>query len=138
MGQFILRFLKFCGKYHAYTLSGDIYMLIHLWLNFLGILGSNCTNQTATGHFVVPGCKMIYTDMRYGMCYRISCSSYCYRFDHKTKTTKWVSLKFFVEEDDIPVDLLTKFQLDPVWNLRETIKTPVHCEMCCKFSVLHS
>jgi hypothetical protein len=72
------------------------------------------------------------------MRYKISCSGYCYKFDHKTKTTKWVSLKFFVEEDDIPVDLLTKFQPDPVCNLRETIKTPVRCEMCCKFSVLHS
>jgi hypothetical protein len=29
--------------------------------------------------------------------YGISCSDYCYKFDHKTKTTKWVSLKFFVE-----------------------------------------
>ena len=72
------------------------------------------------------------------MCYKISCSGYCYKFDHKTKTTKWVFLNFFVEEDDIPVDFLTKFQPDPVWNLRETIKTLVHCEICCKFFILHN
>jgi hypothetical protein len=83
-------------------------------------------------------CEMIYTDRCYGMRYRISCIIYCYRFDHKTKTAKWVSLKFFVEEDDILVDLLTKFQPDSVWNLREIIKTPVRYEMCCKFFVLHS
>jgi hypothetical protein len=45
----------------------------------------------------------------------------------------WVSLKVFVEEYDILVDFLTKFltkfQLDPVWHLREIIKTPMHYEM---------
>jgi hypothetical protein len=70
--------------------------------------------------------------------YGISSSGYCYKFDHKTKTTKRVSLKLFVEEDDIHVDFLTKFQPNPVWNLRETIKTHVRCEICCKFSILHS
>jgi len=72
------------------------------------------------------------------MRYEISCSGYCYKFDHKTKTTKWVSLKLFLEEYDILVDLLTKFQPNPFCNLIETIKTPVHCRMCCKFSILHS
>jgi hypothetical protein len=42
--------------------------------------------------------------------------------------TKWVSLKCFVEEDDILVDLLTKFQPNLVCNLRKTIKTPVRAE----------
>jgi hypothetical protein len=41
----------------------------------------------------------------------------------------WVSFKFFVEENDILVDLLTKFQPDPVCNLRDTIKTPVRCKL---------
>jgi hypothetical protein len=36
--------------------------------------------------------------------------------------------EIFLEVDDIHVDLLTKFQPDPVCNLRETIKTPVHCK----------
>jgi hypothetical protein len=45
------------------------------------------------------------------------------RFDHKTQTTKWVSLKCFVEEDDILVDLLSKFQPDPVWHLRDNLNT---------------
>jgi hypothetical protein len=54
------------------------------------------------------------------------------------KKVMWVSLKWFLEEDDILVDLLTKLQPNLVWNLRETIKTPVHYEMCCKLSVLHS
>jgi hypothetical protein len=49
----------------------------------------------------------------------------------------WVSMKYFVEEDDMLVDLLTKFQPDPVWHLRETIKTLVRYRMCCKFFVLH-
>jgi len=70
--------------------------------------------------------------------YEISCSSYCYKSDHKTKNTKRVSFNFFLEEDDIPVDLLTKFQPDPICKLRETSKTPVHYGMCCQFSVLYS
>jgi hypothetical protein len=37
----------------------------------------------------------------------------------------WVSLKFFVEEHGILVDVVTKFQPNPVWHLRETIKTPM-------------
>jgi hypothetical protein len=63
--------------------------------------------------------------------YGISCSgSTVTNLIIKPKTTKWVSLKFFVEEDDIPIDLLTKFQPDPVCNLRETTKTPVRYEIC--------
>jgi len=48
----------------------------------------------------------------------------------------WVS--YFLEEVDTLFDLLTKFHLDPAWHLGETVKTPVHYEMCCKFYVLHS
>jgi hypothetical protein len=51
---------------------------------------------------------------------------------------KWVSLKFVFKEYDILFDMLTKFQSGPVCKLRETIKTPMHYEMCCQFSVLHS
>jgi hypothetical protein len=46
----------------------------------------------------------------------------------------WVFLKIFVEENDNGIDLLTKFQPDPVWNLRDKIKTPVanwHCNLFC-------
>jgi hypothetical protein len=41
----------------------------------------------------------------------------------------WVSIKFCLEENDILVDLLTKFQPDPIWNLRDTIKTPLRCKL---------
>jgi hypothetical protein len=41
----------------------------------------------------------------------------------------WVFLKFFVEEHDIGIDMLTKIQPNPVWNLRDKIKTPVLCEL---------
>jgi hypothetical protein len=51
---------------------------------------------------------------------------------------KWVSLDFFMEEDDILVDLLIEFQPNPICKLRETIKTPVHYRMCCQLYVLHS
>jgi hypothetical protein len=37
--------------------------------------------------------------------------------------------EIFLEEHDIGIDLLTKFQPDPVWNLRDKIKTPVHCKL---------
>jgi hypothetical protein len=29
--------------------------LLYLWQKFLGIFGSNCTNWTTIGHFVVSG-----------------------------------------------------------------------------------
>jgi len=41
----------------------------------------------------------------------------------------WVFLKFFVEEHDHGIDLLTKFQPDPTWHSRDIIKTPVHCKL---------
>jgi hypothetical protein len=37
----------------------------------------------------------------------------------------WVFLKFFVEEHDNGIDLLTKFQPNPIWHSRDIIKTPV-------------
>jgi hypothetical protein len=62
-------------------------------------------------------------------CELISCSSFFYRFDHKSKTVMWVFLKFFVEDHDNVIDLMSKFQPDPVCNSRDIIKTPVHCKL---------
>jgi hypothetical protein len=37
--------------------------------------------------------------------------------------------EIFLEEHDIGIDMLTKIQPNPVWHLRDKIKTPVHCEL---------
>jgi hypothetical protein len=41
----------------------------------------------------------------------------------------WVLLNLFLEEHDIGIDMLTKIQSNSVWNLRDKIKTSVHCEL---------
>jgi hypothetical protein len=46
----------------------------------------------------------------------------------------WVFLKFFVEEHDIGIDLLTKIHPNPVWHLKDKIKTPVRCELACELA----
>jgi hypothetical protein len=46
--------------------------------------------------------------------------------------------EIFVEDNDNVIDLLSKFQPDPVWHSRDIIKTPMHCKWHCKLSVLHS
>jgi hypothetical protein len=40
--------------------------------------------------------------------------------------------EIFVEEHDIGIDMLTKIQPNPVWHLRDKIKTPVRCELAEK------
>jgi hypothetical protein len=47
----------------------------------------------------------------------------------------WVFLKLFVEDNDNGIDLLTKFQLDPVWHLRDKIKAPVHFQLALETQV---
>jgi hypothetical protein len=37
--------------------------------------------------------------------------------------------EIFLEEHDNGIDLMTKIQPNPVWNLKDKIKTPVRCKL---------
>jgi hypothetical protein len=41
----------------------------------------------------------------------------------------WVFLKFCVEAHDYGIDLMTKNQPNPLWHLKDKIKTPVRCKL---------
>jgi hypothetical protein len=44
----------------------------------------------------------------------------------------WVFLKFVVVDHDIGIDTLTKIQPNPVWNLKDKIKTQVRYKLALR------